>query len=95
MLRNAQNWHASTRSGWIRLNVPNYSIEVQQMIKKILNECLNGIDPLDLTTIEARKVVADFYMRVEMLTFGQRRRNKVYDVCARVLESVGLGYFAA
>lgn len=64
------------------------------MIKHTLNLILNGRSAEDMTTSEAKKVVAEFYEKIMRMTFGQRHPEKVDYLCKVALESVGLGYFA-
>lgn len=64
------------------------------MIKHILNCLIGERDPLDLTTSEARILVAEFYERVELQTFGWRNRSAIDFMCEKALNERGLGAFA-
>jgi len=60
----------------------------------ILRELIGDRRVDDMTTLEARRIVAEFYLRVEILTFGKRNDKHMEYVCRSTLERYGLGYFA-
>ena len=60
----------------------------------ILREIIGGRDVLSMRVSEAQEVVAEFYMRVELLTLGRREEFHTEYACKRVLEHYGLGFLA-
>ena len=60
----------------------------------ILRELIGDRRVEDMRVSEAQKIVAEFYLRVEMLTFNRRHDNHTEYTCRRTLERYGLGFLA-
>lgn len=64
------------------------------MASQILEEIINGRNVLKMTVSEAKKIVAEFYLRIEIMTCGVYDPHKKDFVCQRTLNRYGLGFLA-
>lgn len=64
------------------------------MANQILTDIINGRDVLSMTVSEAKKIVAEFYLQMEIQTVGFSDPNKMDYFCKRTLDRFGLGYLA-
>lgn len=64
------------------------------MANQILSGIINGRDVLSMTVSEAKKVVAEFYLQIEIMTVGYSDPHKMDYLCTSALNKCGLGYLA-
>lgn len=64
------------------------------MIFALLKELIGDRDVQKMKYSEANRLVNEFYLRVEIATFGNRHPERVEYYTNRALERAGLGYFA-
>lgn len=65
------------------------------LIYGIMEKLLHGRNALDLTTSEARELVADFYAEIESRTIQCVDKAKIDSISSEVLRAYGLEYFIA
>ncbi len=64
------------------------------MFHKLLADIIGGRDVLSLTVREAMALVAEFYEKVDLVTFGQRNHDAIAYLAKCALEDAGLGFLA-
>lgn len=65
------------------------------MMLRILLDLIGERDVEEMRVSEAKELVAEFYMRVELLTLGGRGNSHADYYAEKALESCGLGFLAA
>ncbi len=64
------------------------------MAYEILSELIGKRDVLSMSASEAKKVIADFYMAVEIATVGFTNEQAIDFFCKGALEQYGLDILA-
>ena len=64
------------------------------MIFALLKDLIGGRDVQNMKYSEANRLVNEFYLRVEIATFGNRHPEKIEYYTNKALERAGLGCFA-
>lgn len=64
------------------------------MAFEILSRLIGDKNVLDMSVSEAKKIIADFYMEIEIQTLGYSDEHKIDFMCDRVLHKFGLDILA-
>lgn len=64
------------------------------MASRILEKIIKGRNVLDLPVSEAKKIVAEFYETIEIMTCGFYDPHKMDFFCQRALDRYNLGFLA-
>ena len=64
------------------------------MYEEVLSGILGGRDPMKMKVSEARCVIAEFYLEIELLTLGWGNRWAIDRGCEVALNRHGLGLLA-
>lgn len=63
------------------------------MIYGLLMDIIGGRDVMSMKCSEAKQIIGDFYMKLSLITFGQRNQSKVEYLAERALIRAGLECF--
>lgn len=64
------------------------------MASRLLRNLIAGRDVDSMSTTEAKELVAQFFLKWSLLTFGQRNQQKLDYLAMEALKKYGLEYFA-